>query len=762
MSSTLMSSLVVQLIDRVTGPAQKVTSAVNRMNAAGGQRGPNFAERMAMSQARIGNAIDQNNRALNASRGRLIDAVGGYYILDRTIGNTIRTTADFETALNRVSAVSGASDEELAKLSDQAQELGRTTAFRASQVAGAMEYLSMAGFKANDIMEALPATLNLASAAQLDLGQSADIVSNILTGYNKDVSELGGVTDVLVKAFTSANTDLNQLGEAMKYAGPMASAAGVDFETAAAALSLMGNAGIQASMAGTSLRGAITRMLNPTAKVQAAMDQIGLNFTDAEGSLLPLDQIIQQLEPHSDDAGLMMELFGQRAGPAMTALVTQGSDALRDLTTELENSGGTAAEIAAKQLEGLNGSLIKLASAVEGIQIAIGETLVPAVTAMAEAITSMTGPITELISKHPTLTRAIVGTAAAMVSLKVAAAALTFAGLIGKGGALSLLRVGFKGVGLAAMPVAGYFETLAMRSAMVTKATGRQPGIFARLGDALLVLGRSPLSAVRNLLPVISRLGFIGAAVGMAATWIVNNWSGLVTFFQSFSTAFTTAMEPVWPVLDQLGIAFGETFKGLMPIIQPVLDGINGLWNAITGLLGPVDESGESWRSWGTTLGTGVAAQVISLTNAIQSMARWLENAWKWATDLVNALAQIGGDAWNATTGAVGGAWNAAGDAWNSFMGGGDQGKSHRAHGGPVFPGRSFLVGENEPEVFTPGSVGRITPVSQLGGQGISIGDIHVHGSTDPVATARAVRDELVNELEAAVRGLFDDAGARA
>src|SRR5690606_28233960 len=142
----------------------------------------------------------------------------------------------------------------------------------ASEAADAMGFLAMAGMDANDILGAMPDTLNLAAAANLDMARAADIVTNIHAGYNKDVSELTAATDVLVKAFTSANTDLSQLAEAMKYAGPVASAAGVDFNEAAAALSMMGNAGIQGSMAGTSLRGAISRILGPTKAMREAME----------------------------------------------------------------------------------------------------------------------------------------------------------------------------------------------------------------------------------------------------------------------------------------------------------------------------------------------------------------------------------------------------------------------------------------------------------------------------------------------------------
>lgn len=287
---------------------------------------------------------------------------------------SLKTAGDFEYAMNRVRAVSGATGKDFANLEKQAKQLGRTTQFTASQAADAMGFLAMAGFEANEILEAMPGTLQLAASAQLDLASAADIVSNVLTGYAKDTSELAHVNDVLVKAFTSANTNLVQLGEAMKYAGPVASSAGVQFEEAAAAISLMGNAGIQASMAGTSMRGAISRLLSPTTQVTDAMREVGLVATDAEGNLLPLVDIVRQLEENSATTGQMMELFGLRAGPAMSALVSQSSAALADMTDKLQNSGGIAQEIAETQMEGFRGAMLRLRSAWEGFLISLADT----------------------------------------------------------------------------------------------------------------------------------------------------------------------------------------------------------------------------------------------------------------------------------------------------------------------------------------------------------------------------------------------------
>ena len=225
-------------------------------------------------------------------------------------GLAAKTFAGFEQALANAGAVSGATAQQMEEMSRVARELGRTTKFSATQAADALSFLAMAGFSVAESTKALPGVLQLAAAAQIDLGRAADITSNILSGYGFEVSQLARVNDVLTKAFTSANTNLEQLGEAMKFAGPVASAAGVAFEEATAALALMGDAGIQASMAGTTLRGAMARMLSPTSEAADIMERLGLSFKDASGNLLPLTEIIQRLERVGVSAGDALDLFG--------------------------------------------------------------------------------------------------------------------------------------------------------------------------------------------------------------------------------------------------------------------------------------------------------------------------------------------------------------------------------------------------------------------------------------------------------------------
>ena len=124
-----------------------------------------------------------------------------------------RRFADFEGSMNAVKAVTGASAAEMNSLSDLAKEMGASTAFSAKEAADGMAFLGKAGFSANEIIEALPATLNLAAAGQLDLATASDIASNVLSGFNKDTSELGAVTDVMALAAASANTSVQALGQ---------------------------------------------------------------------------------------------------------------------------------------------------------------------------------------------------------------------------------------------------------------------------------------------------------------------------------------------------------------------------------------------------------------------------------------------------------------------------------------------------------------------------------------------------------------------
>lgn len=367
----------------------------------------------------------------------------------------VRTFGTFEQSMARVGAVSMATEEDLARLTETAQVMGETTVFSARQAAGALSFMAQAGLDVEEQIGALPQVLQLAAAGQLQLANAADIVTNVMAGFGLEVTELTRANDVLVTGFTRANTDLTQLGQAFKFAGPVAKAAGVSFEETAGALALMGNAGIQASLAGTSLRGAITRLLNPSAEAAQILDRLGINVLDASGNLRPLVDIIGQLESAGISAADAMTVFGLRAGPGMLALVEQGSTSLQQLVTDMENSGGTAESIATRQLDTLQGSLTLLTSATEGLQISLGRALAPTIRTLATDIIPVITAVSAWLARHPRLTTVIVASAAVMAAFGVGLLAIGFIipGIV-TGFGLLTTAVAFLTGGFAALSIA--------------------------------------------------------------------------------------------------------------------------------------------------------------------------------------------------------------------------------------------------------------------------------------------------------------------
>lgn len=302
--------------------------------------------------------------------------------------SAIKAAGDFEKNMNRVEALSGATGKQLKMLRDQAKDFGRTTQYGAAQSADAMAQLATAGLNVTQIYGAMPSVLSLAASEQLNLTRAAEIATNVLTGYGMKIGEIPHAVDAMVKASVKANTSVDDLGEAFKYSGPIAHQAGIQFEEAVAATALMGNAGIKASMAGTALRGAITRLLSPTEKISTTLEDLGVNVATSDGKLRPLTQIVGDLAKKGAKTGDIMTIFGQRAGPGMAALIQQGSDKLAGLTKELENSGGTADRISKIQMKGWRGEVTRLKNAWEGLMIEIGDTGL--LTGATKALTGVT------------------------------------------------------------------------------------------------------------------------------------------------------------------------------------------------------------------------------------------------------------------------------------------------------------------------------------------------------------------------------------
>lgn len=293
----------------------------------------------------------------------------------------IKKTAQFQGTMNMVGAVTKSTTAEFQQLNTVAKQLGATTQFSANDAANAMKFMGMAGLRTNKIIAAAPKVLQLAAAAQLDMGTSADIVTNIMAGFGDAAGGLAKVNDVLVNAFTGSNVNLQGLGEGMKKAGPVASKLGFTFTETAAALGLLGSAGFQGQEAGVGLRRIMSNLVAPTSGQAKAMAFLELEMKNADGSVKSLVEVLAEFEnaqrkgaTESQIAAGALEIFGQRGGPQLLALLGQGSKALNKFTKELDENG-SAARVAEAQMKGLPGAFKEVASAFEGLQLVFGESL---------------------------------------------------------------------------------------------------------------------------------------------------------------------------------------------------------------------------------------------------------------------------------------------------------------------------------------------------------------------------------------------------
>ncbi|MEF3086152.1 phage tail tape measure protein [Bacillus altitudinis] len=358
-------------------------------------------------------------------------AVGGAVVAG--IGVSVKTAGDFEQAMAKVKSISGATGQDFQDLLNVALKLGETTKFTATEAAQGLQYLAMAGFSVKDQVGSLPAVLNMAAAANVDMGVSADIVSNIMTGFGIASENSTYAVDVLVKTMTTANTDLLQLGDAMKYVAPVSTALGFSFEETAAAVAKMSDAGIQGSMAGTALRAGMLRLANPVGRAAKVMQAYGIEVETADGKMKSLPDIIDHLNSKFGDLGqaektaAIASLVGTEAASGFVSLLAVGSDEIRRYTKALEESGGTAQKVADTQMDNLYGSFDKFTSALEGVGVKLGNEFLPHILSVVDHGTKLVGLFSQINPSVTATGLAMAGTSAAIALTAASAVKLGFA-----------------------------------------------------------------------------------------------------------------------------------------------------------------------------------------------------------------------------------------------------------------------------------------------------------------------------------------------
>lgn len=359
--------------------------------------------------------IKEKAGGLRGSFQGVIGAVTGVVGALGAIIFPVTKAAQFKRAMAEVQAISGANEEQLARLTEKAGELGRTTEFTGVQAARGMKMLVMAGLTAEETIGSIGNVLQVAHAGTLELGEASDIVTNIMTGFRLEVSDLGHVSDVLVQTFTNTNSTLQELGHAMAYVAPVAAGLGANFEDLTAAVGLLHNAGLKGTMAGTSLRGMLFRLFNPTKEeadlmktLNERIGDMGLQLRDASGHFVGFVEVVKQLESANLDAAEAMALFGQRAGPGMAALLGMGSAALAKYTELNRKAQGRAEDISRIMGRNVVGAYREMLSAMSNAVILIGEQLDPAVEKLLRKVTSSVAAVSKWALEHEKFTNALI------------------------------------------------------------------------------------------------------------------------------------------------------------------------------------------------------------------------------------------------------------------------------------------------------------------------------------------------------------------
>jgi TP901 family phage tail tape measure protein len=584
--------------------------------------------------------------------------------------SSVQVAMDFEKSMSAVAAKTQAGQADMAKLTELAKDLGRSTQFSAKEVADGMDFLAMAGFKVNDVLTAMPGLLDLAAAGNLDLASAADIVSNILGGMNMEAAETGRVSDVLAKAATSSNVSVGMLGETFKFVAPVAAQAGAGLEDVAAAAGLLGDAGIQGSEAGTGLRSVLLRLAAPPTEAAKALERLGVSTKDASGNMRPFGEILADVDHSMKDLNLgsaeqieiQNALFGKTAiasGAILQQAAANGE--LSAKTKELMESQGAAAEMAKIMNDNLAGAFTRLRSAIQGFQIEImgGENgLQQFVDSLADGINK----VTEFAKQFPLLTRAVVALAAAFVALVALAPFIAaFISVIGS------IKAVLAGIGFASI-VAGW-QTVAIVAfgAIKTAIAGFLTWVGASFIPALLAFFSGPVGwtvlaiaaviamAIAFREPIMNFFNWLGGAIrdGLNALWQwgepirqfwVNAWDtvkGVVTDFWSwFTGAINDGIQALWQLGEPIrqfwvntwdtvkGFAasfidwFGDAFQSLVQVMQSIGGKIASAFNSI--VIQPIRSAWSGVTSW---FGEAANSALSKIRGAWQMIATAFDTA---------------------------------------------------------------------------------------------------------------------------------------
>lgn len=544
---------------------------------------------------------------------------------------SIKVGNEFQAQMSRVQAIAGATGGELDKMKRQAIELGAKTAFSAKEAAQGMENLASAGFQVNEIMDAMPGVLDLAAVSGGDVAASSEAMASSLRAFGLEAGQAGHVADVFARAAADTNAETVDMAEAMKYVAPVAHSMGLSLEETAASIGIMADAGIKGSQAGTTLRGALSRIAKPTKAMVKSMDQLGVSFYDANGKMIPLREQIAQLKTAT--AGLTQEernrhlvtLYGQNSLSGMLALLDAGPEKLDKMTNALINSDGAAREMAETMQDNLASKIEQMGGAFESAAIVIQQILEPALTKVVGGITKL---IEAFLNMSPVGQKMVVifaGMVAALGPLLLIAGTVITT-MVKLRIAMQFLGPAFMGtMGTIALVVAAFYALVAVFMIAYTKSErfrnlidSLAPAIKKGLGIAVEWTAEKLKVLWEWLQKATEKVKEFGSAI---SSKVANT---LQQFGINLGQAGSSIGSFISSGLERLGGAFGKV-GGVISIAASVLTKVGLAFFGITGPLGLVISLVVSfltaWARTGQLNADGITQVFDNLTSTIQGAA---------------------------------------------------------------------------------------------------------------------------------------------
>lgn len=550
------------------------------------------------------------------------------------VSETLAVGAAFDSEMSKVAAISGASGEELQALRDKAKEMGATTQFSASEAASALEYMAMAGWKTDDMLNGISGIMDLAAASGEDLAATSDIVTDSLTAFGKSAEEAGRLADIMAAAASNSNTNVSMMGETFKYAASLAGSMGYSMEDTAIATGLMANSGIKATQAGTSLRSLLTRLSTQPKEAANAMAELGISIEDGHGGMKSMMEIMQELrgsfgslrmeqkdfetqmnrldealesgeltekEYNEQQEELIQKAYGAEGAmkaqyasmlagknglSGFLAIVNASDDDFGKLTDAIYGSDGAAQDMAQTMNDNLSGDMKQFRSQLEGVQIMLYEKFEPALREGAQSLSGLIDAAKWMIDNLDTVAVLIGGVTTAIVAQKAANIALAVADKAAAAGTtvLGLAQMKLNAI-LSANPIGLIITGITLLIAALVylynhseKFRNFVDGFFAELKKSWEALQELIIIGIDVIVQWFKNLvSDIGSGWETIKRWFSDGWQAVKDFGSAVRDGWSAIIAFFvngWTSIKEKWAAAKQFFSDLWAAIKKVFTGI--------------------------------------------------------------------------------------------------------------------------------------------------------------------------------------------